>query len=93
MASPGSRKQFRIGHAVAASLFAGLVAALLCALILFGGAIQAAVLNYLEIDPILTPLAGWWKVFSQAMRYIVAFGATSSLIAIIYYYGPYRKQR
>jgi membrane protein len=27
------------------------------------------------------------------MRYVVALGATVSLTAILYYYGPYRKQR
>jgi membrane protein len=62
------------------------------ALLLFGGAVQTVVLNFLEIDPILNPLAGWWKLFSQIMRYVVAFGATASLTAMIYYYGPYRKQ-
>lgn len=82
-----------IGMGLMLVIFAGIPLLGASSLILFGGAIQAAVLNYLEIDPILTPLAGWWKVFSQAMRYIVAFGATASLIAIIYYYGPYRKQR
>ena len=27
------------------------------------------------------------------MRYMVAFGATPALTAILYFYGPYRKQR
>ncbi len=62
------------------------------ALLLFGGAVQGVVLGILEIDPILNPLAGWWKLLSQVMRYVVAFGATASLTAMIYYYGPYRKQ-
>ena len=56
------------------------------------GAVQGVVLGILEIDPILNPLAGWWKLLSQVMRYVVAFGATASLTAMIYYYGPYRKQ-
>lgn len=63
------------------------------ALLLFGGAVQSVVLKLLAVDPILNPLAGWWKLFSQVMRYVVAFGATASLTAMIYYYGPYRKQR
>jgi len=27
------------------------------------------------------------------MRYVIAFGATCTLTAILYFYGPYRKQR
>jgi len=62
-------------------------------LILFGGAVESAVLRLMKVDPILNPLAGGWEVFSRVMRYTVAFGATSSLTAMLYYYGPYRKQR
>jgi membrane protein len=62
-------------------------------LILFGGVIEPAVLKLLRVDPILNPLAGWWQLFSRIMRYVVAFAATASLTAILYYYGPYRKQR
>jgi membrane protein len=82
-----------IGMGIMLVIFAGIPLLGASALILFGGAIQGAVLNYMEIDPILTPLAGGWKVFSQAMRYIVAFAATASLTAMMYYYGPFRKQR
>jgi membrane protein len=82
-----------IGMGLMLVIFAGIPLLGASSLILFGGAIQAAVLRALEIDPILTPLALWWKVLSQAMRYVVAFSATASLTAIIYYYGPYRKQR
>jgi membrane protein len=62
-------------------------------LILFGGAIEPVILKELRVDPILNPLAGWWQLLSQIMRYAVAFAATASLTAILYYYGPYRKQR
>jgi membrane protein len=62
-------------------------------LILFGGALEPAVLTLLKVDPILNPLAGWWQLFSRIMRYVVAFAATASFTAILYYYGPYRKQR
>ena len=62
-------------------------------LILFGGAIEAAVLKLIKVDPILNPFATWWELLSRVMRYIVAFAATSSLTAILYFYGPYRKQR
>lgn len=63
------------------------------ALILFGGAIESAVLNFLKVDPILNPFAGDWELLSKTMRYVVALGAMVSLTASLYYYGPYRKQR
>src|SRR3984957_10643720 len=62
-------------------------------LILFGGAIERAVLKSMKVDPILNPFAGWWELLSRVMRYMVAFAATASLTAILYFYGPYRKQR
>ncbi len=62
-------------------------------LILFGGAIESMVLRDLKIDPILNPVAGWWELLSRIMRYLVAFGAIASLTAILYFYGPYRKQK
>ncbi|MDP9169267.1 MAG: YihY/virulence factor BrkB family protein [Acidobacteriota bacterium] len=63
------------------------------ALILFGGAIEPAVLRFLKVDPILNPLAGWWELLSRIMRYSIAFAANVTLTAILYFYGPYRKQK
>lgn len=82
-----------IGIGLMLVIFAGIPLIGASALLLFGGALQSAVLNLLEIDPILNPLAGWWKLLSAIMRYVVAFSATASLTAMIYYYGPFRKQR
>jgi membrane protein len=62
-------------------------------LILFGGAVEAVVLKWIKVDPILNPFAGGWELLWRALRYLVAFGATASLTAILYFYGPYRKQR
>jgi membrane protein len=62
-------------------------------LILFGGAIEAAVLKLIKVDPDLNPFAGGWELLWRVVRYLVAFGATASLTAILYFYGPYRKQR
>ena len=62
-------------------------------LILFGGTVEAAVLKTIRVDPILNPLAGGWELLSRVMRYVVAFAATATLTAILYFYGPYRKQR
>jgi membrane protein len=61
-------------------------------LILFGGTVEAAVLKMLKVDPLFNPLVGGWQLFSRVIRYVIAFAATSSLTAILYYYGPYRKQ-
>lgn len=62
-------------------------------LILFGGAIETSVLRALRVDPDLYPLAGGWVLLWRGVRFGVAFGATATLMAILYYYGPYRKQR
>jgi membrane protein len=62
-------------------------------LILFGGTVEAAVLKVMKVDPALNPLSEYWQLFSKAMRYVVAFGATATLTAILYFYGPYRRQR
>jgi membrane protein len=52
-------------------------------LILFGD----AALKLIRVDPTLHSLA------VRMVRYLVAFAATASLTAILYFYGPYRKQR
>jgi membrane protein len=82
-----------IGIGIMLVVFSGIPLLGASSLILFGGAVEAAVLNLLRVDPILNPFAGSWELFSKIMRYVVALGATVSLTAILYYYGPYRKQR
>jgi membrane protein len=62
-------------------------------LILFGGAVEDAVQKLIKVDPALHPFAGGWELFWRMVRYLVAFAATASLTAILYFYGPYRKQR
>jgi membrane protein len=62
-------------------------------LILFGGAVEDAVLKWIKVDPALNPFAGGWELLWRVVRYLVAFAATASLTAILYFYGPYRKQR
>ena len=63
------------------------------ALVLFGGEAERAVLNGLAVDPILNPLAGLWQILSRVARYLLAFFATATLSAMLYYFGPYRRQR
>ena len=62
-------------------------------LILFGGAIESTVLKLIKVDPELNPLVGGWQLLWRIVRYLVAFTATASFSAILYFYGPYRKQR
>jgi membrane protein len=62
-------------------------------LILFGGAVEAGVLKLIKVDPDLNPFAGGWELLWRIARYLVAFAATASVSAILYFYGPYRKQR
>lgn len=74
-------------------IFAGIPLLGASSLILFGGAIQTGVLKLMRVDPLLHPLEGSWLLLTQLGRYLVAFGTTASLMAMLYYYGPYRRQK
>jgi membrane protein len=63
------------------------------ALILFGTQVERTVLGLSKLDPLLNPLAGVWQFLSVIARYVVAFGATVALTSILYFYGPYRRQK
>jgi membrane protein len=62
-------------------------------LILFGGTVESSVLKLMKVDPDLNPFAPMWELLWRVLRYLVAFAAIASLTAILYFYGPYRKQR
>jgi membrane protein len=62
-------------------------------LILFGGAIEHGMLKLWKVDPVLNPLTAWLEILFRIVRYAIALGAAWTLTAILYYYGPYRKQR
>jgi membrane protein len=68
---------------------------LICAslLIVFGGQVERAVLNWMKVDPFLTPFAWLWQGASRIARYVLAFVTTITVTSSLYYYGPYRKQR
>jgi membrane protein len=61
-------------------------------LVLFGGTVEDGVLKVMKVDPTLNPLTGFWEVGWQVVRYLVAFSATCTVTAMLYYFGPYRKQ-
>jgi membrane protein len=68
---------------------------LICAslLIVFGGQVERAVLNWMKVDPFLTPFAWLWQGASRIARYVLAFVTTITVTSSLYYYGPNRKQR
>ncbi len=82
-----------IGIGLMLVIFAGIPLVGASSLILFGGQIEQWVLDLMKVDPILNPLAPWWELFWRITRYLVAFSAMVTLTGILYYYGPYRKQR
>jgi membrane protein len=63
------------------------------AMILFGGQVEQAVLKSMKVDPMFTSLAWMWSWLSWLARYALAFGTTIAVTAILYYFGPYRRQR
>lgn len=81
------------GVAILIVLAASLPFIVASALILFGQETEGQVLQWFKVDPILNPLAELWDFLSRIARYVVAIAATISLTTILYYYGPYRKQR
>lgn len=62
-------------------------------LLLFGGQVERTVLNWMRVDPRLSPVAWLWQWISLVTRYLVALGTTTIVTGTLYYFGPYRKQR
>jgi membrane protein len=62
-------------------------------LIVFGGQVERAVLNWMKVDPLLNPLAGIWAWVSRLARYTLSFGATVLITSGLYYFGPNREQQ
>jgi membrane protein len=81
------------GVAISLVLLAAAPLVVASAMVLFGGAIESYVLNLMKVDPLWTPFAWAWELLSRVARYTVAFGATILVTMILYYFGPYRKQR
>jgi membrane protein len=62
-------------------------------LILFGKQVEEVVMGWLRVDPMWTPLAWVWELLSRIAQYLVAFATTVMVSALLYYFGPYRRQR
>jgi membrane protein len=62
-------------------------------LVLFGQQADSVMLRFFKVDPILTPVATAWDILSHIARYGLALAATAGLMSVLYYFGPYRKQR
>ncbi len=88
-------RSFLHGTGVAVALVLASTAPLIGAslLVLFGVQVERAVLNWMKVEPGLTPYAWVWEWFSIVARYVVAFGATVLVTGVLYYFGPYRRQR
>jgi len=62
------------------------------ALIVFGNRLERAAILWLRLLPEGGDLSGWVSLAGQALRYGVAFGTVSLVTALVYYFGPNRKQ-
>jgi membrane protein len=82
-------------NAVAIALVLLSAVPLVCAtlLVVFGNQAERAVLNGLKVDPVLNPLAPTWEWLSRMARYAVAVVTTVVVTSVLYYFGPYRRQR
>jgi membrane protein len=54
------------------------------ALVIFGGRIEMALIHWIGVAEVSTPLHALWKVG----QYVVAFAATTLVNALCYYFGP-----
>ncbi len=63
---------------------------LICAslLLVFGGQVERAVLNWMKVDPFLNPVAWVWQFVSRVGRYALAFATTIAVTSSLYYFGP-----
>ena len=62
-------------------------------LILFGTEVERGVLRAIHANPVWNPPAWVWLWLSRTFRYAVAFATTVLVTGLLYYFGPYRRQR
>jgi membrane protein len=81
------------GVSIALVLLAAFPLVCATALVIFGAQAESAMLGWLKVDPLLSPLAGVMRVVSRGARYLLAFVTTVSVTCTLYLFGPYRRQR
>ena len=74
-------------------VLSGIPLLIACGLILFGGYIDRLVMREVAIDPALIAVTGLWHPLTRLGRYAVAFAAAVAVTMLLYYFGPYRRQR
>jgi membrane protein len=86
---------FLHGGAIAIGLVVMVAVPSVCAslLILFGGQAERVVFNAMHLDPLFHPLSWIRHWLSGLARYLLAFSTTALVTSLLYYFGPYRKQR
>jgi membrane protein len=62
-------------------------------MIFFGNHVENAVLHWMNVDPLLSPLSWVARMASHAARYALAIATLGLLACVLYYFGPYRTQR
>ncbi|MBZ5576241.1 MAG: YihY/virulence factor BrkB family protein [Acidobacteriia bacterium] len=83
----------RSGVAVALVLLAAVPLVGASLLILFGNEVERLVLRGIQAAPWWKPPAWVWPWLSHGFRYAVALATTVLVTALLYYFGPYRRQR
>jgi membrane protein len=81
------------GVAMSLVLFSAVPLVAASLLLVFGAQVERAVLEWMKVDPILTPFAWAWRTFCHIVRYALAFATTIAVTAGLYYFAPYRTQR
>ena len=68
---------------------------LICAtvLVIFGTQVESTVLHWMKVDPLLTQLSEATRLVSRGARSLVAFLTTVAVTSMLYFFGPYRRQR
>jgi membrane protein len=61
--------------------------------IFFGSHVEITVLHWMKVDPLLSPLSWVARLASRGARYTLAVTTLGLVACVLYYFGPYRKQR
>ena len=83
----------RTGIATALVLMSAVPLVAASVLLVFGGQIESGVLHVMKVDPLWNPFSWVWQLVSRLARYTVAFATTILVTMLLYYFGPYRRQR